>query len=84
MSKKIAIEVNTNPTKWVSGIFSRIGSSVRVELTDDKDMAHDFLTMDKAKETIPNIHNPYDRVFKAVSLDSRKRAGLTNYNADLN
>lgn len=64
----IAIEANTNPTKWVSGIFNRIGSSVRVELTDQKDLAHDFLTEAKGNEVLPNIHNPHDRVFKVKTL----------------
>ena len=64
----IAIQANTNPTKWVSGIFNRVGNSIRVELTDDKNLAHDFLTEAKANEVLPNIHNPFDRVFKVKTL----------------
>lgn len=64
----IAIQANTNPTKWVSGIFNRVGNSIRVELTDDKNLAHDFLTEAKANEVLPNIYNPFDRVFKVKTM----------------
>lgn len=76
MRNIIAIEVNTNPTKWVSAIFNRVGNSIRVELTDNKDLAHDFLTEAKAKEVLPNIYNPFDRVFSVKKLKVLQPAAM--------
>ena len=68
---KIVIEVNTNPTRWVSSTFPRVGGIVGAELTDNIENAHDFLTMERAIEILGKIHNPFEREFSAVQINSR-------------
>lgn len=70
MPRKItAIQVNTSPVRYVQGTFKKLKDEVGVELTDDKDLAQDFGTMQAVEAIIPKIFNPFERIFKAVQLE---------------
>lgn len=69
MSRKIiAITVNTNPTRWVQNIFPRPNNQIGVELTENKNLAHDFGSAGYADSIIPRIFNPFERMFKAEHI----------------
>lgn len=80
---KILIEVNTKPTRWVSSTFPRVGGIVGAELTDNIENAHDFLTMERAREVVSKIYNPFDRVFTAVSNRNKSATQRTMVNDKL-
>jgi hypothetical protein len=38
------------------------------ELTDDPEEAKDFGSNEKAMQIIPNLHNPFERVYQSLTL----------------
>lgn len=78
MRKIIAIQVNTNPTRWVESTFPRVGNMVGVVTTDQKELAHDFLTEEKAADICKRIHNPFDRVYKVKSMTVAQPSAIGN------
>lgn len=65
----VAIAANTTPTRYVSTTHNREDKSIAVELTDDKNQAHDFVNAENANRIIKRIFNPWERVFTATSVE---------------
>lgn len=70
----VAIVANTTPVRYISTTTNRKDKSVLAELTEDKSQAHDFVNMDNANRIIPNLVNPFERVYKAVSIEVNRKA----------
>lgn len=70
MSRKItAISANTSPKRWVQSTYTRPGNQLGVEYTENRNLAMDFGSVSYANSVIPRIFNPFDRLFKAESLE---------------
>lgn len=70
----VAIAANTTPVRYISTTINRKDKSVLAELTEDKYQAHDFVNMENANKIIPNLVNPFERVYKAVSIEVNRKA----------
>lgn len=70
MSRKIiAISANTNPKRFVLTTHNRADKSIAVELTEDLNQAHDFVTKENAERIISRIFNPWDRIYKTEKIE---------------
>ncbi len=69
MKKILAITVNTKPIRYVMSTSNRFDGKKLAELTDNKNHAYDFSTMDKACAVIDLIVNPFERVFTAEHIE---------------
>lgn len=65
----VAISANTKPTRYVTTTHNRADKSVAVELSDDKNQAHDFVNAENANNIIKRIFNPWERKFTVVKLE---------------
>lgn len=70
----VAIAANTTPVRYISTTTNRKDKSVLAELTEDKNQAHDFVNMENASRIIPSLVNPFERVYKAVTIEVNRKA----------
>lgn len=74
--KIMAISANTKPTRYVSNTHNRADKSIAVEMTDNPNQAHDFVTAENANNIIKKIFNPWERVFTAGSIEVVRSASV--------
>lgn len=85
MSQKIvAIQVNTNPVRWVLSTYKKENGKRGVEYTDDKNQAKDYRTEEAARDATENFDNPCDRVFKPMPLEVSRPQHISEFFADMN
>jgi hypothetical protein len=70
----VAIAANTTPVRYISTTTNTKDKSVLAELTEDKNQAHDFVNMENASRIIPSLVNPFERVYKAVTIEVNRKA----------
>lgn len=68
MRKIIAISVNTNPKRYVCGILHRPHNGLATELTENKNLAKDFESTEKATTAISQFFNPFERIYKIETI----------------
>jgi hypothetical protein len=69
MRKITAISANTTPERYVTNTHNRPDGTIAVELSDDKNKAHDFVTAKNANNIIKNIFNPWERKFTVKPIE---------------
>lgn len=84
MSRKItAISANTNPKRWVQATCTRPGNQLAVEYTDNRNLAMGFGSISYANSVIPRIFNPFERIFKAETIEVTQPQRTGEYLNDL-
>lgn len=69
MRKITAIQADTRTPRYVQSTFRRSDRTIGVELTDNKNLAHDFGGKESARQVIDKVFNPYERKYTAVELE---------------
>lgn len=83
MSRQIiSISVNTKPKRYVCTTHNRADKSIAVELTDNKNQAHDFVTQVNAANLIKRIFNPWERVFTSEQIEVNQPQPIGEYEED--
>jgi len=83
MRRIIAIKANTTPTRYVQTTDNRADKKIVATLTDKKNDAHDFVTMENALGIIDRLVNHHNRIFTAVEMNVVQPKRFHHSNAEL-
>lgn len=72
----VAICANTTPLRYVTTTHNRADRSIAVELSDDKNYAHDFVNEENANRIIKKLFNPWNRIYTAISVEVNRSAAV--------
>jgi len=79
-----AISANTDPVRYVTTTHNRPDGSIAVELSDNKNLAHDFVSKQNADKIISKIFNPWNREYTSVQLQVNQQRPVYDYTNELN
>lgn len=81
--KITAIQVDTQPVRWVASTYQRGSGMYGVIYTEIKNEAKDFGNRVKAIDVVNNIHNPLNRVFSIVEIEVSKPRKIKDIMEDM-
>lgn len=86
MSRKIICicTESTRPTRYVTTTHNRPDKSIAAELSDNKNQAHDFATMDNAERIIARLFNPWERTYVAREIEVSQPERIGDHQTDWN